>query len=468
MSSPSFAEESVQNLSSLDGTFPGLTLESTLQELPLHAYQIEAHCFGKQAVKVFEENLLLPGIILTQQKTLAGMISRRRFLEEMSRPYGLDLFLNRPLQVLYSFTSAELSVFPGDTLVSAATQDVLKRSPEQLYEPVVVQLAPQTYRLLDVYQLLVAQSQIHNLARKLLDEKTQAQIFQAEKMASLGRMVAGVAHEIFNPINFISGNIGYLTDYINELTNLLHVYDAEVAQPSAKLTHVKETIGLDFLLQDLPQIINSMKLGTDRLKDIAGSLRNFSHMHEGEHKPVDIHACIDNTLLILNNRIKNKIEISKQYGNLPLVNCHFGQISQVFMNIIGNAIDALLEKTRHLSNSKQPNLLSTPSWTPNITISTSISLDADSHQPPDPSISAQNCDRWISIVIADNGFGISKEIQSRIFETFFTTKPVGEGTGLGLPISHQLVVEKHGGKINLNSQEGVGTEFQILLPLLND
>ncbi|MDX2215212.1 MAG: ATP-binding protein, partial [Oculatellaceae cyanobacterium bins.114] len=420
-------------------------------------YQVEADQPGQQATDIFDANPLLPGIILVEQGNLVGMISRRRFLEQMSRPYGLCLFLNRPLTVLYSFISSEVSVFPGKTLIVTATRQALKRPPEQLYEPVVVQIEPQVYRLLDVYQLLVAQSQIHELTRKLLYEQTQAQMIQAEKMASLGRMVAGVAHEILNPVNFISGNIRYLSNYSQDLIRLLSIYQSEVSNPSQKIIDVKEEIELDFVVNDLTQIIDSMRIGAERLKGIAGSLRSFSHTNENDLRPVDIHNCIDNTLLILNNRLKNSVEIIKQYGDVPTLTCHFGQISQVFMNLISNAVDALEEKAKEKTLTGELQTSDQSTWEPSITIAT------ERHTSDDPT--SQNKNAWVLIKISDNGPGIPKEIQGRIFETFFTTKPVGEGTGLGLAISHQIVVEKHNGKINLQSEEGQGTTFEILLPV---
>lgn len=445
-----------------DAALPDLTLESTLRDLPLHDYQLDANQPGKEAAGVFDANPFLPGIILLDQGNLVGMVSRRRFLEQMSRPYGLSLFLNRPLTILYSFIAADVSVFSSETLIIAATRQALKRSPEELYEPVVVQLEPQEYRLLDVYQLLVAQSHIHELTRQLLYEQTQAQMIQAEKMASLGRMVAGVAHEILNPVNFIAGNIRYLSSYSQDLIRLLSVYQAEIENPSDTVLKVTQEIDLDFVIQDLTQIIDSMKIGSERLKGIAGSLRNFSHTNESDRRPVDIHSCIDNTLLILNNRLKNNIEIVKNYGDIPTLTCHFGQISQVLMNLISNAIDALLEKSKQYPltppiSSEQTTPIEA-NWEPKITITTEISQS-------DPGLTESG--EWVLIQISDNGSGIPKEIQGRIFETFFTTKPVGEGTGLGLAISYQIIVEKHHGKINLKSEINEGTTFEIWLPLGN-
>lgn len=445
----------------LELVIPNLSLDSTLQELPLQNFQIESNCVGKEVIQIFEGNPLLPGVILTQDEQFLGMISRRRFLEHMSRPYGLDLFLKRPLHALYNFAHIDILLFAGDTPIVEAAKQTLQRSPEVLHEPLVVQLAPQSYQLLSVHQLLIAQSQIQDLATRLLQEQTRAQLIQTEKMASLGQMVAGVAHEINNPVNFISGNLGYLANYSQDLFELLSAYQAELTQPSEKIQNLAEEIELEFLLEDMPQVIDSMKLGAERLKKIVGGLRNFSHMDEAKRRPIDLHECIDSTLLILNNRLKAGIEITKDYGDLPEVGCYSGQLSQVFMNIFSNAIDALLEQVeiRKASGSTSS---STHPWQPQITVITEMCAS----EPPIAGSQETNSPRWVSIRIADNGPGIPEEIQDRIFETFFTTKPVGKGTGLGLAISHQIVTEKHNGKLNLHSQVGEGTEFQILLPLV--
>ncbi|NJR62179.1 MAG: ATP-binding protein [Cyanobacteria bacterium CRU_2_1] len=320
-----------------------LNLESTLRDLPLFSSEIEASCLGKEVARFFDANPLLPGVVLTAQRHLVGMISRQRFLEQMGRPYGLALFLNRSIKTLYAFVCTEFLTCSGGTPIMEAARLALRRSPELRYEPIVVELAPQEYRLLDFYELLVAQSQIHELAKQLLHERTQSQIIQTEKMASLGRIVANVAHEILNPVNFISGNLNYLSNYTQELIELVNVYESEMSESTSRITEVKEDIDLEFLLQDLPTLINSLKMGSDRLKDIVGGLRNFSHMDEARRKPMNIHDCLNNTLLILNNRLKD-IEVVKNYGNLPPVNCYSGQLSQVFMNLISNAADALLEK----------------------------------------------------------------------------------------------------------------------------
>lgn len=416
---------------------PNLGLESTLQELPLHNCQIENSHLGKEVAQTLEDKPLLPGVILTEQGQFVGMISRRRFLEQMSRPYGLELFLKRPLKSLYSFVGTDNLVLTSDILIVEAARQSLQRRPELLYEPIVVQLKDEYY-LLDVHQLLIAQSKIHELTTKLLHEQTQTQIIQTEKMASLGRMVAGIAHEIRNPVNCISGNFEFLSNYCLDLLHLVSTYETEAAA-SPTITQLKENIELDFLVEDLPKILESIKFGSECLREIVGSLRNFSHVDEAK-RPADLHECLDSTLLILNNQLKHGIQVSKNYGDLPLVNCYSGQMSQVFMNLISNAIDAL-EEVR----------VTKSQFTPTITISSQV-LEIDNLE-------------WVSIEIADNGVGIPLAVQERIFETFFTTKPVGKGTGLGLAISYQIVTEKHEGKICLHSQPNLGAQFQVLLPI---
>lgn len=422
-----------------------LSLESTLQELSLYDFQIESSRLGIEVAQAFHINPLLPGVILAEQGKFMGMISRRRFLERMSSPYGLELFLKRPLYSLYRFTGTEVLMLNGNTLIVEAARRSLQRSPEVLYEPVVVEIKTGIYHLLDVHQLLVAQSRIHEITTQLLHEQTEARMIQTEKMASLGQMVAGIAHEIKNPVGCITGNFDFLSSYCHKLIEILSAYEAEVPQISPILKKLKEEADLDFILEDLPKILTSMEAGSKRLTQLVGGLQSFSHLNEAKRQPADIHECIESTLIILNNRLKHGIEVVKNYGYLPPVNCYSGQLSQVFMNIFSNAIDALTEK-------ENTQAASSKGWQSRIEIATEIVEQLDSD--------------WVSVRIADNGLGMASEIQERIFEAFFTTKPVGKGTGLGLAISHQIITQKHGGKLLLCSQPGMGTEFQILLPLV--
>ncbi len=290
---------------------------------------------------------------------------------------------------------------------------------------------------------LAAQTQAFHLSEALQDLKQkEAQLIQSEKMSSLGQMVAGVAHEINNPVNFIYGNLTYAKDYTQDLLELIEVYQQCYPNPVVDVQEKTEEIELDFLLEDLPKIIDSMEMGSERIRQIVVSLRNFSRLDEAEVKPVDIHEGIDSTLLILQNRFKAKsahsgIELIKNYGQLPKVKCYAGQLNQVFMNIISNGIDAL-------ENKPEPR---------QITISTDV-ISTNSAELPN-----------VLISIKDNGPGITEEIKKQLFDPFFTTKPVGKGTGLGLSISYKIVVEKHGGQLECLSEPGKGCEFQIQIPV---
>lgn len=276
-------------------------------------------------------------------------------------------------------------------------------------------------------------------------QHTQTQLIQSEKMSSLGQLVAGVAHEINNPVNFISGNLGYANEYAKQLLELIALYQKHCANPMAEISEFAAEIDIDFIRQDLPKLIASMNMGTERIREIVLNLRNFSRLDESDLKQVDIHEGIESTLVILKHRFKaTNIELIKNYGNLPKVECYAGTLNQVFMNLIANAIDAL-DQYQHQQTQLTPEF-DRPSS--RIEIRTEV----------------QEGDR-ISISIRDNGPGIPAKVQQRIFDPFFTTKPVGKGTGLGLSISYQIVVEKHRGSLRCESKSGKGTEFYIEIPV---
>lgn len=279
--------------------------------------------------------------------------------------------------------------------------------------------------------------------------QTQAQLVQTEKMSSLGQLVAGIAHEINNPVNFIHGNLEHANQYTQDLLQLLQLF-LKKSPLDPEIEAYIDDIDLEFLAEDLPKLINSMQIGVDRIQKIIISLRHFSRLDEAEKKPVDIHEGIDSTLTILKHRLKAKpecpaIKVIKNYGKLPLVECYAGQLNQVFMNVLSNAIDALEEAVE------------AGKW--------SCDAGESDSSPYIKIITEMADDNTVQIHIQDNAMGIPPEAQARLFDPFFTSKPIGKGTGLGLAISYQIVVERHGGSLTCQSQANVGTEFSIKIPL---
>ncbi|MBH8561148.1 hybrid sensor histidine kinase/response regulator [Nostoc sp. CENA67] len=307
---------------------------------------------------------------------------------------------------------------------------------------------------------------LHDLARQLEQKNTQLEqkiaevslayddlkqiqikLIQNEKLSSLGEMVAGIVHEINNPVNFIYGNLIHANEYTQEVLNLLHIYQEEYPNPTPRIQAQEELVDLEFLEQDLLKLLNSMNFGARRIREIIKSMRIFSRLEDTSMTEVDIHECIDSTLTILNYRLKSQpehpeIEVVREYSVLPPIECFGGQMNQVLMNIVANAIDALDEYNQKRSFAeiqKQPSRISIRTETIG--------------------------DNWVSIHIADNGPGMCENVKTKLFDPFFTTKPRGKGTGLGLSISHQIVVEKHGGSLCCESTPGKGTEFVITIPI---
>ena len=309
---------------------------------------------------------------------------------------------------------------------------------------------------LKLYDLATKLEEKNSLLEQKFDEVNQAyhllqqmqlQLIQGEKLSSLGQMTAGITHEINNPVNFIYGNLSHAKDYIEDVMGLLNLYQAEYPNPTPRIREEQNAIDLEFIQDDLLKLFNSITIGAQRIHEIVKSMRVFSHTDETNAKPVNIHEGIDSTLTILYHRLKAgpnhpEIEVIRDYGQLPPIECYAGQLNQVFMNLLSNAIDALEDYNQQLDfddRFKQPG---------RIQISTEVIGS-----------------NWIAIRITDNGPGISESVKAKLFDPFFTTKPVGKGTGLGLSISYEIVVEKHGGKLYCQSVPGQGTEFVIEIPV---
>lgn len=285
------------------------------------------------------------------------------------------------------------------------------------------------------------EDQVHDRTAAL--QRVQVQLVQKEKLSSLGEMMAGIAHEMNNPINFIASNVNPLREYITGITQILSLYQQEHLTPSSQLRDALEDLDLEFTLADIAKILDSFTLGTERIKNISTSLRTFSRSDHETQILADLHQGLDSTLMILQHRFQGKgdhprIEVLKSYGNLPSLLCYPGQMNQVFMNILSNAIDAIDE---------------------------AISQDKLCDLRPQIHITTYTANNQAVIQIVDNGIGVPMAIQPRLFEPLFTTKAVGKGTGLGLAITHQIVVEKHKGVLNVQSQEGKGTTFTISIPM---
>ncbi|MDX2229028.1 MAG: ATP-binding protein [Leptolyngbyaceae cyanobacterium bins.349] len=469
----------------IEGSCQALHLESALQELPLHRFEIELSQPGTNLAQVLEQHPGLPGAVMVDAGQFISMISRQRLLEFLIRPHGMEIFLKEPLWVLHSYARCELLILPGETPILTAAQQALRRSPDLLGEPILVQLQ-QTYYLLDVHELNIAHWQIRGIETQVRYERTQAQMIQSDKMANLGRLVDGVAHEILDPVSFIWGNLSHIAAYSQELLQLLALYEHCLPHPTPELAQLQADLELDYLREDLPRAIDSVKAGAERLSKLATSLQNFCHIDEVYPKPTNLHEAIDGILLLLKSRLASDIRIVRHYGHLPPVMCYPGQLNQVFMNILSTCLDSLLiqavsqqldlERRRSPIGSSPP-----PPIQPTITITTQIrSVAAESGAEA----------RWVSIQIADNGPGLSKEAQRQLLESFSVQRRTEKETSLA--VSYQIVTAKHGGKLKVRSHSvanqklrrtangeefpdmaslsvepsPTGTEFEILLPLV--
>lgn len=445
--------ESSSNLSS-QSPKRQLALDATISQLNLYDTKIDLDQTGAIARQLFTDNPLLPALILHDLGNYVGMLSRRRFLECLSRPYGIELFTKRPLRVLYEQFQSETLKIDGNIAIGVASQLALGRANDEVYEPLIVHQEGDIYAVLDIHDLLQAQSHIHELATNLLREQTQTTMFQTEKMASLGQIVAEVSHDIRNPVSAIYGNTDCLLTYIEGVMKILRAYEKEYGTSSTTISEILEEVDWEFVRLDLPQVVRSIKSGAKYLRKLVDTLQSLSHMNDhATPELIDLLECVESSLTILSGRVRN-VQIIKNYIDLPKVNGFSDRLIQVFMNLISNALDAMVNLNTDLKAE------SDSTWQPLVMITSAIAEIDD-------------C-TWVSIKVADNGLGIPKEIQDRIFDNFFTTKGQGKGTGLGLAICYQIITQQHNGKIilrspylNNNGDMTTGTEFEVLLPITN-
>jgi len=429
---------SLSHINSLQNTYIiGLTLISMISLLAIILSSLLSHRLIKPIEQLAVVTTNLPDKLLYHQK-INWPDSRVVEIKSL-----IDNFFFMADLLKQKFREIKTAKERLEERVIERTQELSKTNEELSWE------IAQRQRIAEALQKSEAQSReqatkLYNTLQKL--QQAQTQLVHTEKMSSLGQLVAGIAHEINNPVSFVSGNLPYAQEYTQDLLRLVALYQQQYPETTPAIKDEIETIELEFLQSDLPKVLNSMKVGTERILAIVQDLRNFSRLDQADKKEVDIHEGIDIALRILQHQLQARngyleISVIKDYGQLPRVECYPGQLNQVFLNLLANAIDALRELTEQRESK-------TSDWEPIIRVKTQVI----SHD-------------WVAIHIADNGVGISPSVNSKLFDPFFTTKPVGKGTGLGLSISYQIVVERHGGQLCCLSELGQGAEFIIKIPI---
>ncbi|NET10923.1 MAG: sensor histidine kinase [Symploca sp. SIO2B6] len=487
-------------------------IDATLDALPLHHFEGQDTHLGGDVVQSFEQFPRCPGIIVVNHHQFCGIIGRIQFLEWMLSSH-VDV-LSTPLALLRRMQQTPPLILPISMPIQDAAQQLLTRSPLN-DDPIVVQIDAQTYRLLDRQVLLRAAWQIKEMAIRLQCERMHIQMIQTEKMASLGRLVNGVSHEILDPVGFIWGNLCHVSDYTQDLIQLIQRYEEQLVPLPPPLQELREEVELDYLCHDLPKAIASIQSGADRLKKLATSLQTFCYIDEVYPKPADIHRCLDSIVFLLETKLSGAINVVRHYGNLPPITCYIGQLNQVFTNIISNAVNALLDQQEsplpsddesatdsgdRVSTHQSCITITTQVWTQHFEDDVpSPPLQSPRPKPPSSTIFPQNkqptatpalCQhRWVSIQIANNGPELSPEQLQAIHHALANHHPAEKETSLSL--SYRIVTEKHNGKLlvrspiewaadhddasssspssqpstNRSETPQQGTEFQILLPI---
>ncbi len=448
------------------GAINALSIDSTIAELPLHTFSVTAECDIRALMDRFTQFPDLPGAVLSDAGRVV-LLSRQQFLECLLELGHTTLLMDGSIHTVFTRGSRKALSLSGDTSILLGAQQALRRPYEQQSDPILVKDGDR-YQLLDAHTLNIAHWQIRGIETQIRYERLQMQLLQSEKMAALGRLVDGVAHEILDPVSFIWGNLSYIANYAQQQGTLVAAYEAALPTPPESIVQIREDIEFDYLKSDFPAAVKSAKGGAYRLRQLATSLQNFCHIDEIHPRPTDLNTLIDSTLRLLKSRLSSPIQIERCYGKLPPVPCFAGQLSQVFMNIFTNAIDSLLAQAHLTSYSNDSSHISL-GLAPQITVTTCICSEKDA---PDKNVDQS---RWVSIIISDNGPGIPPATKDQIINSF---SPEGRSIReTGLAMSYQIVTAKHGGRLWIRSfhasevlpteadQIATGTEFEILLPL---
>ncbi len=428
---------------------PSLGLEATLADLPTYACDIDVTVTGLALADWLARYPRVPGAIVTDRGRLQGTIARQQLLEFSIRPYGASI-LEQPVRALWGYLERDCLILPVELPIVQAMKRAVSRSIGLLTDPIVVQLG-NDYRLLDTRSLIVADWQIRGIETQARYERMQLQAIQNDKMASLGRLVDGVAHQILDPVGFIWGNLSHLGNYGEQLVSLVEAY-RQWAERSGQaipptITDLEESVDFDFLRDDLPALLASLRNGAERLKAIVSSLQNFCHLDEVYPHPTDLHNRINSIVLLLQSRLSVQIEFVRNYGSLPPVCCYASQIDRALMAVLVNAVDALVDRaTRVKVNAIAPSAAEQPY----IEINTWVERDAAATS-------------WAVISIADNGPGLSLTQRQRILASFqFDRHRVKE---TGLTATHHIITSRHGGLLDLLDRPSGGLEVVIRLPL---
>lgn len=431
-----------------------LGLDAVLADLPSYDCTIEAAATGLALADWLARYPRVPGAIVVDRGQLRGVIARQQLLEFAIRPYG-HAILEQPVSALWGYLERDCLVLPSQVPIVQAMQRSVGRSIALLTDPIVVQYAadraPDRYRLLDTRSLIVADWQIRGIETQARYERMQLQAIQNDKMASLGRLVDGVAHQILDPVGFIWGNLSHLGSYGEQLLTLVDAYrDWALTQGLAlpvAIADLEDDIDLVFLREDLPQLLGSLRSGAERLKAIVGSLQNFCHLDEVYPKPVDLHDRLNSIVLLLQSRLTVQIEFVRHYGPLPPVVCYGSQIDRALMALLVNAVDALVDRA---TRAKIHALALSPSEQPQIVIETRVELD-----PAEQS--------WATIVIADNGPGLRPKQRQQILAGFSADRQTVKETGL---TATYHIATRHGGHLDLLDRPGGGLAVLLRLPLV--